>query len=338
MAPKSPAVDWNFLEDHWRSVEATAEDILPGNAESGFIELGTQGISATGASCMVVATHWCISLLGIAAEEVDGSTFAKAVVDSDASARQSMGEAHGEGEGSGRTAKKRKRASKEAHEAGGVEREAVAHKSESKKRRQRENRRIKRLQSGSMALTANQRPGENDGGDEAVNRGQPGAGKHAAEEGVAWRKFGLHEKLEQALLEKGFTGPLKIQAECLPPAIQGRRDIIGAAETGSGKTLAYALPALQSILTAEEEEGTGPSRNRLRCLVVCPTRELAMQVTSMMKAAATKTDIRVTPVVGGIAAAKQRRFLSRRPEIVVATPGRLSDLMAEPEPHLQVRL
>lgn len=113
----------------------------------------------------------------------------------------------------------------------------------------------------------------------------------------AWKKFSLHPSLERALALNGFESPTEIQEACLPAAITGRRDVIGAAQTGSGKTLAFGLPILQvlleerertdadkllasaSALSSEqepEEKGTGVGK--LRALILTPTRELALQV------------------------------------------------------------
>lgn len=94
---------------------------------------------------------------------------------------------------------------------------------------------------------------------------------------------------------------------------------MGAAETGSGKTLAFALPILARLLP---HKGEGP-----QALVVAPSRELAFQVRDHFVAAAKHTGLKVVALVGGLAIPKQRRLLAARPEIIVATPGRLWELI-----------
>ncbi|KAK7501083.1 hypothetical protein BaRGS_00007568 [Batillaria attramentaria] len=151
----------------------------------------------------------------------------------------------------------------------------------------------------------------------------------------AWNNLGVPAEVLRALREEGFTSPTPIQALALPSAIRDRLDIVGAAETGSGKTLAFAIPILHFILqqenseTEEDEEEAGPV-----ALILEPTRELALQVKKHIMAAARHTDIKVVTVVGGMAPQKQARLLRRKPEIVVATPGRLWELIEEGEDHL----
>ena len=150
----------------------------------------------------------------------------------------------------------------------------------------------------------------------------------------------LHRTLCGGLAAQGFMIPTPIQAATLPAAILGRRDIVGAAPTGSGKTLSYALPMLQGILAAEgaaeeqkeeEEAGGGGGGRRglpLMGLVLCPTRELAIQVTTEIKKVACGR-VGVGTMVGGLAEQKQKRVLDvKRPPILVATPGRLWELVS----------
>lgn len=153
----------------------------------------------------------------------------------------------------------------------------------------------------------------------------------------AWFEFDLHPLILRAIQDCGFTSPTPIQRECLHPATKGRYDIIGAAQTGSGKTLAFALPILHRLLSEgiglPEDYPLKDGKERevlpdvLRALIVCPTRELALQVCAMMRAVAVYTKIDVCPVVGGMSKEKQERLLNRMPAIIVATPGRLWDTM-----------
>ncbi|MCL4162521.1 UNVERIFIED_CONTAM: hypothetical protein GTU68_059126, partial [Idotea baltica] len=112
--------------------------------------------------------------------------------------------------------------------------------------------------------------------------------------------------------------PRPIQAQTLPPALAGR-DVLGLAQTGTGKTAAFVLPILQRLLGSNQP---GP-----RALVVTPTRELASQVNADFQRLAKHTKLTSTVVFGGVPASRQVRAMRQRPDIVVACPGRLIDLM-----------
>jgi ATP-dependent RNA helicase DDX24/MAK5 len=129
----------------------------------------------------------------------------------------------------------------------------------------------------------------------------------------SWSQLGLHPELLARLAERGFARPTPIQEACLPPALHGRRDIVGAAETGSGKTLAFGLPILQRWL---ETRDTGEAREGLFGLIITPTRELALQVADHLRALMPRPDAscaRVVTLVGGMAVVKQKRQLQERP-------------------------
>lgn len=152
----------------------------------------------------------------------------------------------------------------------------------------------------------------------------------------AWLNCHVPEPVLRALAELNFTEPTEIQAQTLPAAIRDHLDIMGAAETGSGKTLAFGIPLLHHImerkarLSAEGDRKAMP----LQALVLTPTRELAIQVTRHIQDVAKYTDVRIVNVVGGLSAEKQLRLLKRKPEIVVATPGRLWELVDQGAPHV----
>lgn len=112
----------------------------------------------------------------------------------------------------------------------------------------------------------------------------------------------------------GYGDPTPIQLRAIPPALEGR-DVIASAQTGTGKTAAFALPALQKL----------GSRGKLRCLVLEPTRELAMQVETAMRDFARFTNLRVGSVFGGVGYGAQRKALRDGVDVLVATPGRLED-------------
>ncbi|KAL9241849.1 hypothetical protein vseg_015911 [Gypsophila vaccaria] len=161
----------------------------------------------------------------------------------------------------------------------------------------------------------------------------------------AWNELRLHPLLMKAIYKLGFKEPTPIQKDCIPVAAHQGKDVFGAAETGSGKTLAFGLPILQRLLDEQEKvekrmiidqveaEIIAP-RSLIRALIITPTRELALQVTEHLKAAARYTKVRVVPIVGGMSTEKQERLLRKRPEIIVGTPGRLWELMSGGEKHL----
>ncbi|MFH1532889.1 MAG: DEAD/DEAH box helicase [Pseudomonadota bacterium] len=124
---------------------------------------------------------------------------------------------------------------------------------------------------------------------------------------------------------EGYTHPTPIQVRAIPPALAGR-DILGAAQTGTGKTAAFALPILQDLVT---HPWHGGKRAPIRVLVLTPTRELAAQVCESFNAYGAQTRIRAIVIFGGVGQRPQEVALKQGPEILVATPGRLLDLMQQ---------
>jgi len=144
-----------------------------------------------------------------------------------------------------------------------------------------------------------------------------------------WETFGLHPLLIKGLQALRFAQPTSVQAQTLPVALGENRDVIGSAETGSGKTLAFALPIVHKLITRLD---AGETISRLQALILTPTRELALQVREHIVAVtAYAPSIRVAAIVGGLSKHKQQRHLDHKPHIVVATPGRLWELMSEME-------
>ncbi len=130
----------------------------------------------------------------------------------------------------------------------------------------------------------------------------------------------LHERLQYAVKELGFSTPTAIQAKAIPEILAGR-DVIGLAKTGTGKTAAFTLPSLERFLaTRYDAEYEGPA-----ILIISPTRELAFQVERNVREFAKYLDINVCLLLGGMPYKKQIRDLEDWPDIVVATPGRLLD-------------
>lgn len=158
-------------------------------------------------------------------------------------------------------------------------------------------------------------------------------GQERADEALpGWRDFPLLAPIKRALLQLNFTKPTEVQAKTLPLSLglDGTlRDVVGVAETGSGKTLAYGLPILQYIAQHPDE----PPERPLEALVLAPTRELALQVTQHLRAVSTAGGrfAHVATVCGGMSMQKQQRLLEQHggAHIVVATPGRLWDLLKQ---------
>ncbi|KAJ9165956.1 hypothetical protein P3X46_020766 [Hevea brasiliensis] len=134
----------------------------------------------------------------------------------------------------------------------------------------------------------------------------------------SFMELNLSRPLLRACEALGYTKPTPIQAACIPLALTGR-DICGSAITGSGKTAAFALPTLERLLFR-------PKRvQAIRVLILTPTRELAVQVHSMIEKLSQFTDIRCCLIVGGLSTKVQESALRSMPDIVVATPGRMID-------------
>ncbi|KAI0288170.1 DEAD-domain-containing protein [Russula brevipes] len=135
------------------------------------------------------------------------------------------------------------------------------------------------------------------------------------EQKPSFSSLGLIQPLLEAIERLNYKNPTDIQAEALPPALEGR-DIIGVASTGSGKTAAFALPILQKLW--DEPKG-------LFACVLAPTRELAYQISQQFEALGSAMGVRCIVLVGGMDTVTQSIALAKKPHIVVATPGRLKD-------------
>ena len=131
-------------------------------------------------------------------------------------------------------------------------------------------------------------------------------------------ELGISPELLEAVKSLGFEQPSPIQAEAIPVALTGR-DVVGQSQTGSGKTMAFGIPVVQ---------GVDGSKRAVQALILCPTRELAMQVCAEIhKLASFKEGVRATPVYGGASYDRQIRALQSGSQIVVGTPGRILDFM-----------
>lgn len=143
---------------------------------------------------------------------------------------------------------------------------------------------------------------------------------------TSFTQFGLLPSLQETLAEKNLVTPTEIQGRTMPKLLAGQ-SVIGVSETGSGKTLAYSLPILHFMKTLEINKDPVKEDSRPRALVLVPTRELGEQVTKVMKPFTHTTRVRVRSVLGGTAFEVAKRNVSGAFEILVATPGRLVQLL-----------
>jgi ATP-dependent RNA helicase DeaD len=136
---------------------------------------------------------------------------------------------------------------------------------------------------------------------------------------TTFESLGIEQGLLHSISALGFTQPTPIQEKAIPVLLQGTKDFIGLAQTGTGKTAAFGLPLLQLLNKADKFP---------QALIVCPTRELCLQITKDLDTFKNKKDhIAVTAVYGGSSIGEQIRSLKKGTHIVVATPGRLIDLI-----------
>lgn len=141
---------------------------------------------------------------------------------------------------------------------------------------------------------------------------------------MTFEEFPLHPLVQKAVAEAGYTEPTMIQLKAIPKILKGF-DIRGSAQTGTGKTAAFLLPALDRLATPSTKSGKGP-----RVLVLVPTRELAMQVASQAeKYSKHLKRLKTVCVVGGVPYFKQISQLAKPCDILIATPGRLIDLVEQ---------
>jgi ATP-dependent RNA helicase RhlE len=143
----------------------------------------------------------------------------------------------------------------------------------------------------------------------------------AAADASPFAALGLTRALVRAVMQEGYTTPTPVQTEVVPRLLEGR-DVLACAQTGTGKTAAFVLPILQR-LAAE------PSNGNIRALVLTPTRELASQIAERVAAYGRHMRLRHTVVYGGVGQRAQEHALRASPDILVATPGRLLDLMSQ---------
>ena len=144
---------------------------------------------------------------------------------------------------------------------------------------------------------------------------------------MAFKNLSIIEPILKAVAAEGYTIPTPIQQQAIPLVLQ-KKDLLGCAQTGTGKTAAFAIPILQQLYEQK------PLKPGIKVLVLTPTRELAIQIEESFAAYGKFTGIHHTVIFGGVSQMNQTNALRRGVDILVATPGRLLDLMSQGYIHL----
>ena len=139
---------------------------------------------------------------------------------------------------------------------------------------------------------------------------------------TSFEGFNLNKQLLNAVADEGFTTPTEIQQKCIPMILAGQ-EVIGIAQTGTGKTAAYLLPILMKIKYAQGDEP--------RAVIFAPTKELTIQISEHALALAKYTDLRILPIYGGIGPKTQIEMIRKGVDILIATPGRFTELYSRKE-------
>lgn len=142
---------------------------------------------------------------------------------------------------------------------------------------------------------------------------------------MTFQQLNISRPTLRALEEKNYVSPTPIQQQAIPEAMNGR-DIIGIAQTGTGKTAAFAIPIIERLRGRKAERG---AKSRIRALILTPTRELAIQIEEEFAQYCKYSDLRHTVIFGGVNQKPQTDRLGRGTDILIATPGRLLDLIGQ---------
>ena len=145
---------------------------------------------------------------------------------------------------------------------------------------------------------------------------------------MSFSSLGLSESLLRAVAEQGYETPSPIQLQAIPAVLDGR-DLMAAAQTGTGKTAGFTLPMLQRLMGASDQPRKKVSPNRVRALVLTPTRELAAQVGESVATYGKHLPLRHSVVFGGVGINPQMMALRKGLDVLVACPGRLLDLYSQ---------
>ncbi len=145
--------------------------------------------------------------------------------------------------------------------------------------------------------------------------------------GVTWKDLGIGDNMTRQLILMGAETPFPIQAATIPDVLAGK-DVLGRGKTGSGKTIAFGAPLVERLMENMGGAGRKPGR-KPRALILAPTRELAMQIDRTVQPIARSVGLFTTTIVGGVPQYKQVSTLQRGVDIVIATPGRVEDLIEQ---------
>ena len=149
---------------------------------------------------------------------------------------------------------------------------------------------------------------------------------------MSFENLNLIEPILKALRTEGYTSPTPIQEQAIPVLLDGK-DLLGVAQTGTGKTAAFAIPIIQKLFIEKQE---GERRGGIRALIITPTRELAIQIGESFAAYGKHTGLKHLVVFGGVSQGSQTNALKTNIDVLVATPGRLLDLMDQKFIHLHL--
>ena len=141
---------------------------------------------------------------------------------------------------------------------------------------------------------------------------------------MKFNELNLLEPILNALTKQGYTEPTPIQQQAIPYVLEGR-DVMGCAQTGTGKTAAFAIPIIQRIHASKQTDNS----NKIRALIVTPTRELAIQIEESFKNYGSELKLRYTVIFGGVNQSQQVNRLKNGVDVLIATPGRLLDLQQQ---------
>ncbi len=140
----------------------------------------------------------------------------------------------------------------------------------------------------------------------------------------SFNDFNLVQPLKDSIIKHGYTTPTPIQAQAIQPILENR-DVIGLASTGTGKTAAFLIPLINKLFQNRDQ----------RALIIAPTRELAVQINDEFRSFAANMQIYSAVLIGGASMGRQMFDLNRRPQMVIATPGRLKDMIERRQINLQ---
>ncbi len=145
---------------------------------------------------------------------------------------------------------------------------------------------------------------------------------------MTFQQLGVIDPILRALSAEGYTNPTPIQEQSIPILLRGK-DLLGCAQTGTGKTAAFAIPILQHLYLKQQNQQDQRGRRKIKALIVTPTRELAIQIGESFSVYGKHTGIKNTVIFGGVKQGAQTKILERGIDVLVATPGRLLDLIGQ---------